>query len=509
VNETLSADVVVVGAGSAGSVVARRLVDAGTSVALIEAGGPDESPAIHDPARVWELWDGPEDWGYRTVPQRHAAGRELHLPRGRVVGGSSSLNGMIYVRGWHGDYDHWAYLGNAGWSWADVLPLFRRSEDFDAGEDEFHGSGGPCRVVSLYERTPLHESFVAGAVEAGIPYNPDHNGASLDGVAWMQLTVRDGRRESAATAFLHPVLDHPGLTVLTRAHARRLVFEGRRCVGVEIARGRSVEVVRAASEVVVSAGAFESPRLLMLSGIGAGDELARLGIGVAVDLPGVGRNLHDHALCPLIFAADAPLPERAPGTTPMQTHLFWRSRPGLVSPDIQPLHFDLPLYDSWMEGPQNAFTLSAGIIRPASRGSVRLRSADPDDALAIDPAYLACEADADAMTAAIELCREIGGSAALAEWGPRELYPGAAVRTAAELRDYARRTVITYHHPVGTCKMGVDELAVVDPELRVHGVEGLRVADASVMPAVTSGNTHAPAMMIGERASDLVLAARA
>ncbi len=259
----------------------------------------------------------------------------------------------------------------------------------------------------------------------------------------------------------------------------------------------------------MSAGTIESPKLLMLSGIGPADELQRHGIERLIELSGVGGNLHDHAISPMIFTTEAPAPPPAFGSTQIQTHFFWRSRPGLVSPDLQPLMFSLPLYDAGMEGPPEGYTIGAAVIRPASRGSLRLRSSDPEDWPLIDPAYLQCEADVEALVASVELCREIGSSAALAEWGSQELYPGPGVRSRDELRDYVRRTVITYHHQVGTCKMGIDEAAVVDPELRVYGVTGLRVADASIMPAVTSGNTNAPTMMIGEKASDLILAAHA
>jgi choline dehydrogenase len=505
---THAADVVVVGSGSAGAVVARRLVDAGAAVVLVEAGGPDTNPAIHEPSRIFELWGSPEDWSYFTAPQAHATGRRLHWPRGKVLGGSSALNGMIYVRGYAGDYDHWAYLGNYGWSWQDVLPLFKRSENFTGGADHYRGAGGPLNVTLDYPRHPVHESIVAGAQEAGFPLNPDYNGAEIEGVSYMQMCLKDGQRHSTARAFLAPVLDGPGLTVLTNARARRLLFEGTRCAGVEVARDGAIEVVRAASEVVVSAGTVESPRLLMLSGIGPGSDLERLGIDVRVDLPGVGQNLHDHALVPLVHSAEAPIPAPVQGTWPGQTHLFARSRRGLTGPDLQPLFFTFPAYDpEWMEGPENGITLMAGIIRPASRGSIRLSSADPEAELVIDPAYLACEADVDAAIAAMELCRGLAQTTALAEWGVQELYPGPGLQTRRQLADYARRTVLTYHHQVGTCKMGVDAAAVVDPELRVYGVDGLRVADASIMPAVTSGNTHAPAMMVGEKASDLVLAA--
>jgi choline dehydrogenase len=502
-----SADVVVVGSGSAGAVVARRLVDEGASVVLLEAGGPDENPAIHDPARVWDLWDSPEDWGYRTVPQAACAGRRLHLPRGKVLGGSSALNGMIYIRGHRSDYDTWAYLGNAGWGYEDVLPLFLRSEDFDRGPSEHHGTGGPMRVMADYEPHPVIAAAVAAAQEAGVPFNDDHNGAELDGVGLTQLLIRDGVRVSTAAAFLRPVLGTESLTVLAGARATRLLFEGTRCAGVELVRDGTVETIRAEHEVVVSCGTIESPKLLMLSGIGDSQELSGLGLDVRVQLPGVGKNLHDHALSPVVFAAAKAVPPPVPGLQLLHAHLFARSRPGLPGPDLQPLFFHIPAYleEAGMSGPPDGFTLLAGIIRPASRGSLQLESADPEAHPLVDPAYLSREVDVDAMVSALELCREIGRQPALAEWEPEELYPGPEVRARDELRDYVRRTAITYHHQVGTCKMGVDELAVVDPALRVYGVQGLRVADASVMPFITSGNTHAPAVMIGERAADLVI----
>ena len=504
---TPTADVVVVGSGSAGAVVARRLVDAGASVLLLEAGLPDDNPAIHDPARLFELWDSEQDWGYRTVPQVACAGRELHWPRGRVLGGSSALNGMIYVRGHRGDYDGWAACGNDGWGYDDVLPLFRRSEDFDRGTDEYHGAGGPLSVITRYEPHPVTAAAVEAAQEAGVPFNDDSNGAELEGVAFCQLNIRDGRRHGVAEAFLRPVLDAHDLTVLTSARASRLLFEGTSCVGVEYVQGGAVRQARAGHEVVVCAGTIESPRLLMLSGIGPAADLRRLDIEPLVDLPGVGENLHDHVLAPVIFSARDAVPPPMPGLQPLHAHLFRRSRGGLERPDVQPLFFHLPLYAEDQEGPPDGFTLMGGAIRPVSRGSLRLASKDLDAAPLLDPACLSRDEDLEALTAAVELCREIGRQPALSGWMREELYPGDGVRHVKELRDYVRRNAITYHHQVGTCRMGVDELAVVDPELRVRGVNRLRVADASVMPEVTSGNTHAPTVMIGERASDLVVAA--
>jgi choline dehydrogenase len=305
------------------------------------------------------------------------------------------------------------------------------------------------------------------------------------------------------------VLGNAQLTVLTSAHARRLVFEGTRCVGVDFARGGALERVRARHEVVVCAGTLESPRLLLLSGIGPADRNRRLGVEPLVDLRGVGQNLHDHLLSPVIFAAKQPVPPPLPGLQPLHGHLFARTRANLDRPDIQPLFFHLPLYAEGQEGPADGFTLMGGAIRPVSRGSLRLISSDPEDDLLIDPGCLASDYDVVALAAAVALCREIGRQPALAEWVHEELYPGPAVPSGRGLRDYIRQTAVTYHHQVGTCRMGSDDMAVVDSDLRVHGVDGLRVADASVMPEVTSGNTHAPTVMIGERASDLVLAALA
>ena len=464
----------------------------------------DLNPAIHDPGRLFELWDSEQDWGYRTVPQAACAGRELHWPRGKVLGGSSALNGMIYARGHRSDYDTWAYLGNEGWGYDDVLPLFKRSEDFDRGESALPRRGrAAARAVALRAAPgPSPRSRTPRRGRHPVQRRPQRRAARGRRV----LPAHDqGRRApSTAVAFLAPVADAPNLTVLTGAHAQRLLFEGERCAGVEVVRDGEISRIRAEGEVIVCGGTVESPKLLLLSGIGAADELARLGIGVVADVPGVGRNLHDHLLSPVIHAASQPVPPPLPGLQPLHSHLFAHSRPGLPGPDIQPLFFHLPLYLEGMEGPPDGYTLMAGAIRPASRGTLRLASADPSAPPLIDPAFLACDVDVDALVAAIELCREIGGQAALDGWRDRELYPGPGVQTRKELRDYVRGTAITYHHQVGTCKMGVDDQAVVDPQLRVRGVEGLRVADASVMPFVSSGNTHAPTLMIGERAADLV-----
>ncbi len=504
VEDALSAEVIVVGSGSAGAAAARRLVDAGMTVLLLEAGGEDVNEAIHVPARVHELWFAEEDWAYQTAPQEHAAGRRIHWPRGRVLGGSSSLNGMIHVRGAAADYDAWAYQGNDGWRWDDVLPAFIAMEDFDRGPSELHGVGGPLHIHTRWEPSPIHRAFEQAAAQNGIPRNDDYNGERQDGFSYVQLAVAGNRRQSTAVAYLRPVRAEPNLTVLVRAHARRLLLDGTRCVGVEFEHEGAARIAHAEHEVVVAAGTIESPRLLMLSGIGPADELRALDIDVAANLPGVGENLHDHVLSPVIFSAEPTIDPPAPGLWAAESHLFARSRPALVVPDIQPIFFGVPLYEPWMSGPPNGFSMLGGVIRPASRGRLRLRSADPHAELEIDPRVLSCEADITALTTAVELCRAMGVSPALTEWRPRELYPGPSVSGGDELRDYLRRTAISYHHQVGTCRMGIDDGAVVDPRLRVHGFSGLRVADASIMPAVTTGNTNAASIMIGERVAAFI-----
>jgi choline dehydrogenase len=490
-------DVIVVGAGSAGAAAARRLVDRGIKVLLLEAGGPDVNPAIHDPGRLHELWLSEEDWAYETVEQRHAAGRRLAWPRGRVLGGSSCLNGMIWVRGASADYDGWAYLGADGWAWDDVRPVYERIEHRSADD------GGIVTILSSYQADTIHEAIVAAAQSCGIPSNPDYNGDRQDGVSYMQFSIADRLRHSTAAAYLRPIADDPNLRVLLRSPARRLLFEGSRCVGVEWARGGRIER-RHAAEVIVSGGTIGSPQLLMVSGIGPANHLREHGIDVVADVPGVGENLHDHLLSPVIFSAEREVGAPSPGLPACQTHLFWRSRPGLVVPDIQPIHFMVPMYEPWMEGPENGFTLMGGMIRPLSRGTIRLTGATIEDPLAIDPNILACDADLDSLVAAVALCRRMGASRALQEWGAVERYPGPTASSDEDLRGYVRKTAITYHHQVGTCKMGRDPMAVVDPRLRVSHVDGLRVADASVMPTVTTGNTNAPTIMIGERAADFV-----
>jgi choline dehydrogenase len=497
-------DYVIVGAGSAGCVLANRLSeDPDVQVLLLEAGPPDSNQNIHVPLGYLKLGGTEVDWDYHSAPEHACNGRRITLPRGKVLGGSSSINAMVYIRGNHRDYDDW---GVPGWSWDDLLPYFLKAEDNERGASEWHGAGGPLPVGEQRSGNLISHAFVDAGEQAGLARNADFNGAEQDGVGMYQVTQRGGLRASAAVAYLHPTIERANLTVMPYMQVQRVLFEGTRAVGVQASRLGEVQELRAEREVILCGGAYNSPQLLMLSGIGPAEQLRALGIDVTLDLPGVGENLHDHLLSPVIFSAEREIDPPAPGLWESESHLFWRSREGLVVPDIQPINFSVPLYESWMSGPQNGFTLLGGMIRPASRGRLRLTSSDPSAELDIDPRILSCGVDLEALESAVRLCREIGAAPALALWGARELYPGPSITTAAELRDYVRRTAISYHHQVGTCRMGVDEGAVVDPRLRVHGIAGLRVADASVMPAVTTGNTNAASIMIGERVAAFITA---
>lgn len=520
-------DHIIVGAGSAGCVIARRLVDAGRTVALVEAGGPDHNPAIHDPARAWELWNSPEDWAYLTEPQEHSLKTSLSWPRGKVLGGSSALNGMIYIRGAKADFDNWAYNGAAGWSYDAVLPYFKRSEDFEDGPSQYHGAGGPLPVTRIREPNPASLAFLDACASHGLALNDDPNSASILGAGLTHLTVRGGRRMSAWTSFAAPVLGSPLLTVITGAQASSLLFDGTgRAAGVRLAGAARVlsprtyapdspdttlsgewpaTELRCSGDVIVCGGTIGSPQLLLLSGVGPADDLRALGIGVTADLPGVGANLHDHFLATILYSSARTIPEGKANN--LEAHLFTVSDPGMVAPDLQPLmsHSPMPVDGYPVPDYGNGYAIVPGVIRPLSRGRLWLRSADPAGHPVIDPHYLEEPADLKALVTAMKLAREIGEGKALKDWRAREIAPGPEVRTDEEIAEYAMRNLITYHHQAGTCKMGIDAMAVTSPDLRVHGVPGLRVADASVMPAVTSGNTNAPTIMIAERCAEFLL----
>lgn len=533
-NNQAPRSVIVVGAGSAGSVVARRLADAGVQVTVLEGGGEDTNPAIHDPARMGELWHSADDWDYYTEPQRGANGRRLHLPRGKVLGGSHSLNAMIWVRCVPQDFDHWAALGNDGWAWDDVLPVYRAIENFHGvGDAALRGTDGLLDVTSEYELDPIQQSIIDAAVEEGLAHNPDYNGAEIEGVSQQQVNMRNGERFNTYMAYLKPVRDR--VRVEVGCHVHELIFaddgvrdgarddahddassgagsvagdRGRpRVIGVRYEQGGELRELFA-DEVILAAGAIDSPRVLLRSGIGPASELAEHGIASRVDLPGVGKNLHDHVLAPVIFETEKPVGPPRAGVSVTQTHLFWKSREELDRPDTQPINFSVPMYGETLEPRSgDGFSLMAGLVTPQSRGSVTLSGSAATDPILVDIDALGHDDDVASLVASVRQCRRIGRQSALAgQWGATEVYPGPEVGDGDDLVEYVRDTVATYHHQVGTCKMGVDDLAVVTPRLAVHGVEGLRVIDASVMPRVTTGNTNAPAVLIGELGATFVLA---
>src|SRR3954449_10852912 len=519
-------DVVVVGAGSAGSALAGRLSeDPSLKVLLLEAGGSDDVLEVQVPAALYKVWRTRRDWNYTTEPQSGLDGRTLFWPRGKLLGGSSSINAMIYIRGAAADYDEWAKLtGDGSWSYEHVLPLFRRMEDNARGADRFHGVGGPLRVEDLRSPHRWSRAVVQAAVAAGYPRNEDFNGAGQEGVGQYQVTQKRGRRWSSADAYLHPAERRPNLTVRTDALTTRVLIENGRATGVEYRAGGRVHTVHAAREVVLSGGAVNSPQLLMLSGIGPADHLREVGLDVVHDLPGVGSELQDHPLVPVVWhvrsgksllRGESPSgyakwfgARRGPLTSNLaEAGLFTRSSPELAEPDLQ-YHF-LPVKfwkQAEVDPDVDAFTAAVVLVRVQSRGSVRLRSADPTWAPAIDAGYLTDERDLEALVTGMERARDIASGGPLAGVLAEEWSPGGRIRSRADLRQKARETLESLYHPVGSCRMGTDVDAVVDPQLRVHGVDGLRVADASVMPTLVRGNTNAPTIMIAERASDLIRA---
>ena len=526
-------DYIIVGAGSAGCVLANRLSeDPGTRVLLLEAGPRDWHPFIHMPAGIAKLVGKKGvNWDYSTEPEPKLDGRKLWWPRGRVLGGSSSINATCSIRGHASDYDEWAAQGASGWDWDSCRPYFLKAEDNSRGAGEHHGRGGPLGVSDLLYTNPLSHTFIEAAQQAGHATNPDFNGERQDGFGFYQVTQRQGARCSTAAAYLKPVRGRPNLRVITRAQASRIVFEnGRASALVYSVAGRGAFCEAAAKEILLCGGALNSPQLLMLSGIGPADELRRHGVEVRVDLPGVGANLQDHLdictvqrctrritydrLSDLKVALDYYLFRRGPGTSNVaEAGGFLRSR---LAPDQRPdvqFHFVPAMLDDHGRNrlPGDGYTLHACALRPKSRGRLRLASANAGDKVKIEASYLS---DPDGFDLAMlkecfRLSREILAQPAFAPFRGSEIFPGEATQSEAEIEAFIRRKAETIYHPIGTCRMGSDEGAVVDPQLRVRGVEGLRVIDASVMPCLPGGNTNAPTIMIAERAADLIRATAA
>ena len=524
-------DYIVVGAGSAGCVLANRLSESGKhSVLLLEAGPKDTNPWIHIPLGYGLLFKNRTvNWMYQTEPEPGLNGRQVFQPRGKVLGGSSSINGLLYVRGQRQDYDGWRQLGNAGWGFDDVLPYFRKSEDQARGADAFHGAGGPLPVSDWRHPDPLSEAFVAAAAETGLPVNRDFNGASQEGAGFFQTTSRHGRRASAAVAYLRPAKGRANLRVETGAHSDRILFEGRRATGVAWTQGGVARTARAAKEVIVAGGAFNSPKLLQLSGVGPAELLKRHGIAAVLDAPGVGQDLQDHMQVRIVMRCAQKITlndivnhpvrrvlaglqyfvqRKGPLTISAGTAAaFFRTDPRLATPDIQ-IHF-IPFSTTRMGDRLHdfsGFTASVCQLRPESRGTVTIRSADPRDPPEIRVNYLASETDRAANVAGLKILRNILAAPALRPFVVDEVDPGKDVQSDDDLLAFCRKVGSTIYHPTSTCRMGSDALAVVDDRLRLRGIAGLRVIDASIMPTLVSGNTNAPTIMIAEKAAAMIAA---
>jgi choline dehydrogenase-like flavoprotein len=525
-------DYIIIGGGSAGCVLAARLSeDPAVKVCLLESGPADKSVLIHCPAGLALLAkNGEANWGFETVPQAGLNGRRGYQPRGKVLGGSSSVNAMVYIRGQREDYDDWAAQGNPGWSYADVLPYFRKSEHNERGGDAFHGTAGPLNVMDLRSPNRFGPVFIEAARQAGHAENPDFNGATQEGVGRYQVTHRNGERCSAAKAYLAPVLERPNLSVITEAHTTRILFEGKRAVGVEYRCGGLTEQVRATREVLLCAGALQSPQLLMLSGVGPAAQLQQHGIEVLHDLPGVGENLHDHpdvvqmydtpglhelfgiSLVGLWRAVKGIFEWRRYRTGMLTTNFaeaggFIRSSKEEPRPDLQ-FHFVIGKLVNHGRTTTfgHGFSCHVCLLRPKSRGSLRLATKDPMAAPLIDPAFLKEADDMGKLVKGFKLMRQILQAPALAGYRGREA-ASAAAQTDEQIEQFIRERADTIYHPVGTCRMGPGPMDVVDSQLRVHGLEALRVVDASIMPGVVSGNTNAPTIMIAEKAADMIRAA--
>ena len=529
-SETLEFDYVVVGAGSAGCVLANRLsADGGHSVLLLEAGPKDNNLWIHVPLGYGRLFkEKTVNWMYQTEPEPGLDGRTIFQPRGKVLGGSSSINGLLYVRGQHEDYDRWRQHGNSGWGFDDVLPYFKKAENQERGADDFHGAGGPLPVSDLVHADPLSAAFIAAAAETGIPVNPDFNGASQEGAGFFQTTTRRGRRASTAVAYLRPARGRENLHVETSALAQRILFDRHRADAIEFRQAGVLRTARARKEILVSSGAYNSPQLLQLSGVGPAGLLRNHGIDVVLDAPGVGHDLQDHMQVRVVMRCTQSITLNDVVNSPVRRILagaryaafrngpltiaagtsgaFFKTSPRLATPDIQ-IHF-LPFSTDKMGERLHSFSgFSASVcqLRPESRGSLRIRSADPTVAPEIRINYLSTEVDRTANVEGLKVLRRILQAPALRPYVMEEVDPGAKVSTDEELLNYCRARGSTIYHPTSTCRMGSDPLAVVDQSLRVRGLEGLRVVDGSIMPDLVSGNTNAAIIMIAEKASDMIL----
>jgi len=520
----ITADYIVIGAGSAGATLAYRLSeDKRNTVLLLEAGGPDAEPKIHIPARFSDLFHSEVDWDYETVPQPGLNNRREYVPRGKVYGGTSSINAMVYQRGHPSDYDRWAAEGNRGWGYEEILPYFRKMQHQERGESAHHGVGGPINVADPQDPNPLSLAFVDAALETGYSHNADFNDGAQAGFGVYQVTQKRGQRHSTAVGYLHPALERENFTARPYAHATRLLIEQGRCCGVAYQHDGESKAARAHREVILCAGAINSPQLLLLSGIGPADQLAALEIPLVADLPGVGQNLMDHMQVPVAYHSLEPV-SLAGKDSPEQARLYERRRKGLLTSNLGEsggfvkLHADSPAPElqfhfgpDWFirhgfETPAgHGFTVLAGLVGTKSRGELRLRSDDPMASPLIDFGCLSHDDDVAVLLAGVRIGREIVRAPAFDRYRGAEFLPGAQVESDDDLIRYIRDFATTIYHPAGSCKMGHDALAVVDPRLRVRGIRDLRVADASIMPRIINANTNAPCIMIGEKAAAMIL----